>query len=67
MLMVQGYSQKEIAQKLSVSPINISKIVRRIYAKFGANNAVDCIRECMTHNLLTVEDLRRLEHEPETL
>ena len=63
MLIVQGYSQREIAKKLGISDIAVSKVVRKVYAKLEVRNAVEAIRECLQHGLLSVDDLKRKEAE----
>ena len=65
MLAVKGYSGREIAKKLNVSDANVSKVVRKVYAKLGARNVVEAINECMSHGLLSVKDLRRKGEEAE--
>ncbi len=59
MLIVQGYSQREIAKKLNTSDAAVSKVVHKVYGKLEARNAVEAIKECMLHGLLSVKDLRR--------
>ena len=59
MLITQGYSPTEIAKKLNVSLQNVLKVLRKVYAKLEANNAVEAIRECLQHGLLSIEDLKR--------
>ena len=63
MLIVQGYSQREIAKKLGISDMAVSKVVRKVYAKLEVRNAVEAIRECLQHGLLSVDDLKRKEAE----
>ena len=59
MLMVQGYSQREIAEKQNVSAAMVSKALHRVYAKLGASNGVEAIREALSHGLLREEDMKR--------
>ena len=59
MLMAQGYSQREIAEKQNVSVAMVSRALQRVYAKLGASNAVEAIREALLHGLLTVKDMKR--------
>ena len=63
MLIVQGYSQQEIAKKLNVSDTNVSKVLRNVYGKLEARNAVEAINECLLHGLLSVKDLQRKREE----
>ena len=63
MLVVQGYSQREIAKKLKVSDAVVSKVLRKVYGKLEARNAVEAINECLLHGLLSVKDLRRKREE----
>ena len=59
MLLVQGYSQTEIAQILNVSRQTVSKILYKVYAKLEVQNAVEAIRECLLHGLLCLDDMKR--------
>ena len=59
MLAVKWYSGREIAKKLNTSDANVSKVLRKVYGKLEARNAVEAIKECMSHGLLSVKDLRR--------
>ena len=59
MLLVQGYSQTEIAQILNVSRQTVSKILYKVYAKLEVQNAVEAIRECLQYGLLSVDDMKR--------
>ena len=63
MLVVQGYSQREIAKKLKVSDVVVSKVLRKVYGKLEARNAVEAINECLLHGLLSVKDLQRKREE----
>lgn len=63
MLIVQGYSQREIAKKLKVSDAVVSKVLHKVYGKLEARNAVEAINECLLHGLLSVKDLRRKREE----
>ena len=63
MLVVQGYSQREIAKKLKVSDVVVSKVLRKVYGKLEARNAVEAIYECLSHGLLSVKDLQRKREE----
>ena len=59
MLVVQGYSQREIAKKLNILDIVVSKVLRKVYGKLEVRNAIEAIYECMSHGLLSVEDLQK--------
>ena len=59
MLVVQGYSQREIAKKLKVSDAVVSKVLHKVYGKLETRNAVEAINECLLHGLLSVKDLQR--------
>ena len=61
MLMVQGYSQREIAEKQNVSVAVVSKTLHKVYAKLEASNGVEAIREALLHGLLRKEDMKRKE------
>ena len=63
MLVVQGYSQREIAKKLKVSDAVVSKVLHKVYGKLEARNAVEAINECLSHGLLSVKDLQRKREE----
>ena len=63
MLVVQGYSQREIAKKLKVSDAVVSKVLHKVYGKLEARNAVEAIYECLSHGLLSVKDLQRKREE----
>ena len=65
MLIVQGYSQREIAKKLNVSDAVVSKVLHKVYAKLEARNVVEAINECLLHGLLNVKDLQREREEAE--
>ena len=58
-LMVQGYTQREIAKKQKVSTAMVSRALHRVYAKLGASNGVEAIREALLHGLLRAEDMKR--------
>lgn len=51
-LVVEGKSNKEIAQKLVVSPKTVSVHRSNIMAKLGVHNSVELVRYVMEHNLL---------------
>ncbi len=61
MLVVQGYSQQEIAKKLNVSDAVVSKVLHKVYAKLEAKNAVEAIGICLRHGLLRAKDIKRRE------
>ena len=63
MLVVQGYSQREIAKKLKVSDAVVSKVLHKVYAKLEVRNVVEAIYTCMSHGLLSVKDLQRKREE----
>lgn len=63
MLIVQGYSSTEIAKKLNISLQSVLKVLHKVYAKLEVRNAVEAIRECLQHGLLSVDDLKRKEAE----
>ena len=64
MLLAQGYSQQEIAEKLNVSAMSVSKVIHKVYDKLEARNAVEAVREALLHGLLSVEDLPKSPSEP---
>ncbi len=61
MLIVQGYSQREIAKKLGISDMVVSKVLHKVYAKLEAGNAVEAIGICLRHGLLSAKDIKRKE------
>lgn len=61
MLVVQGYSQQEIAKKLKVSDAVVSKVLHKVYVKLEAKNAVEAIGICLRHGLLRAKDMKRKE------
>lgn len=58
-LLVQGYSPTEIAQNLNVSLQNVSRILHKVYAKLGVQNAVEAIRVGLQRGLLCLDDMKR--------
>lgn len=59
MLLVQGYSQTEIAQILNVSRQTVSKTLYKVYAKLGVQNAVEAIRVGLQRGLFCLDDMKR--------
>ncbi len=54
-LVVEGKSNKEIAQTLVVSPKTVSVHRSNIMAKLGVHNSVELVRYVMQHNLLGLD------------
>ncbi len=54
-LVVEGKSNKEIAQALVVSPKTVSVHRSNIMAKLGVHNSVELVRYVMEHNLLGLD------------
>jgi DNA-binding NarL/FixJ family response regulator len=54
-LVVEGKSNKEIAQTLVVSPKTVSVHRSNIMAKLGVHNSVELVRYVMEHNLLGLD------------
>ena len=44
-LMAQGYMNKEIAVKLSISPETVKKHVKNIFFKTGAHNRIEALNK----------------------
>ena len=61
MLIAQGYTEREIAGKLRVSLADVSKVLRKVYDKLEAKNALNVLREALLSGLLTIDDLSRHE------
>lgn len=58
-LLAQGYSMRQIGDKLKVSRATVSKVLRKVYEKLEAEDAVNALREALLSGMLRVEDLRR--------
>ncbi len=54
-LVIEGKSNKEIAQTLVVSPKTVSVHRSNIMAKLGVHNSVELVRYVMEHNLLGLD------------
>ncbi|MBQ3758833.1 MAG: response regulator transcription factor [Synergistaceae bacterium] len=59
MLMAQGYTERQIAEKLNVSLASVSKVLHNVYDKLEAHNAINALREALLNGLLKLEDLQR--------
>jgi non-specific serine/threonine protein kinase len=51
-LVVQGLTNIEIAEKLSISPHTVNSHLTSIYAKLEVSSRVEAIRYCLQHHLL---------------
>lgn len=56
-LMAQGFLNKEIARRLSISPETVNTHLKNIYQKTGAQNKIDAINKTrwLTAHLMATE------------
>lgn len=48
MLLAEGYTAKEIARRLEISPRTVDTHKNRLFARFGVRNSTDLVRRLMT-------------------
>ena len=63
LLLAQGYTAREIADKLNVSLATVSKVLRKVYSKLDVKNALNATREALLSGLLSLDNLKRGKEE----
>jgi DNA-binding NarL/FixJ family response regulator len=52
-LLENGFSNKEIAQRLQIAPVTVKSHLTKLYRRFGVRTRLELLAYCVTHHLLS--------------